>query len=67
VAVGPAPVADVRRHLRTFLSRAKQPVRYHQVGAIPKTPYGKIDRVAVKRLVAELEQDGSPAAPLGRE
>lgn len=67
VAVGPAPVADVRRHLRVALSRAKQPVRYHQVEAIPRTPYGKIDRVAVKRLVAELEQDGSPAAPLGRE
>lgn len=58
VADGPAPVDAVRRHLRTVLSRAKQPVRYHQVQAIPRTPHGKIDRAATRRLVLELEAAG---------
>ena len=50
---GATPEAALAQHCAERLARYKQPARYLQLPALPKTPINKVDRKALSTLAAE--------------
>ena len=50
---GTTPEAALAQHCAERLARYKQPARYLQLPALPKTPINKVDRKALSTLAAE--------------
>ena len=54
--------AAVARHCAAHLVKYKRPTAVHVLDALPRTPVGKIDKQALKRLAAEMQQGASHVA-----
>jgi long-chain acyl-CoA synthetase len=54
--------AAVVRHCAAHLVKYKRPMAVHILDALPRTPVGKIDKQALKRLAAEMQQGTSHVA-----
>ena len=51
----PQAIDDLRDLCDKQLARYKQPHTYHVVADIPKTTVGKVDKAAIRRLIADTD------------
>lgn len=54
--------AEVLQHCQAHLVKYKRPVAVHVLDALPRTPVGKIDKQALKRLAVAMQQKADHVA-----